>query len=60
MGKRTYTGLFTAIGNFKEGKLSGEALKDYENYECNKYGGFGNFENECFISESTRMNEIGR
>ena len=33
IGKRTYIGLFTAVGNFSRGKLNGEASKDYENYE---------------------------
>jgi hypothetical protein len=32
IGKRTFVGLFTAIGDFKNGKLNGNALKDYENF----------------------------
>ena len=43
IGKRSLVGLFTAIGNFSQGKLNGEATKDYQNYERSKYGGFGNF-----------------
>ena len=51
--------MFTAIGNFSQGKLSGEASKDYESYERTKYGGFGNFDNEDFIGENDRMTKIG-
>ena len=59
IGKRSLVGLFTAVGNFSQGKLNGEASKDYENYERSKYGGFGNFQNEDFIVENDRMTKIG-
>ena len=40
--------------------LHGEASKTFIGDKQKKYGGFGNFENNKFISKNERMNEVGQ
>ena len=39
--------------------LQGQASKTFENEDYKKYGGFGNYAGNKFVSSNQRMNEIG-
>ena len=48
VGKRIKAGLYEAIGEFEKGMLCGEAIKEYEREDLQKFNGFGTYKNEVF------------